>query len=190
MALSLHVFFSRYIHNKFLFIKGINMFNKVTKLLATIALTGWMSLANATLIFDFSWDSEGGKISGEILGLVDNTAQQVASAVIVNSINGAPVFLDFLVDTSIDPESISSFAVSDGVITDYNFYGFFSGRTLDIYKLLAWAQLSGGGEGFYHARSDSTVEFVNRVTVPEPGSVILVLLGLAGLSFARYRKQS
>jgi len=31
---------------------------------------------------------------------------------------------------------------------------------------------------------------INRVTVPEPDSVILLLLGLAGLSFARYRKQS
>jgi hypothetical protein len=57
------------------------MFKKIAKLLGAIALTGWMGVANATLIFDFSWDSSNGKVTGEILGLVDNELSQVASII-------------------------------------------------------------------------------------------------------------
>ncbi|MFT5544041.1 MAG: hypothetical protein ACI96N_003260 [Arenicella sp.] len=57
------------------------MFKKIAKLLGAIALTGWMGVANATLIFDFSWDSSNGKVTGEILGLVDNDLSQVASII-------------------------------------------------------------------------------------------------------------
>ncbi|WP_442855288.1 PEP-CTERM sorting domain-containing protein [Colwellia sp. PAMC 20917] len=40
---------------------------------------------------------------------------------------------------------------------------------------------------FYAA--SSVVEKI-RVDVPEPGTLIMLSLGLAGLSFSRYRKQS
>jgi hypothetical protein len=52
---------------------------------------------------------------------------------------------------------------------------------------LAESLFLNGNEGVYNAVVVGF--FGKRVTVPEPSSVILMLLGLAGLSFARYRKQ-
>jgi hypothetical protein len=178
----------------FMFIKGIYMFNKVTKLLVTIALTGWMGVANATLIFDFSWDSSNGKISGEILGLMDNVGGQAASAVIVTEIAGTKVHLDFLDDSSYY-EIFNNFDVSAGELSVVRFQSFsysaggdnirFSGTfssSLNLY-------ISATDTNYGLSSSRTNTVFKNRVTVPEPDSIILVLLGLAGLSFARYRKQ-
>jgi hypothetical protein len=167
------------------------MFKKVTKLLGAIALTGWMGVANASLIFDFSWDSSNGKISGEILGLVDNNASQSASAIILTGIDGVSVQIDFL-DTNIFSVVFNSFSVSGGVMVSLGVYAD------DLYgSFFAMWSLTGGNYFSaaphnleYIASPGSGIKFVNRVTVPEPDSVILVLLGLAGLSFARYRRQS
>jgi hypothetical protein len=47
----------------------LKMFKKVTKHIIAIALTGWMGVANATLIIDFSWDGRNGEVNGVIEGL-------------------------------------------------------------------------------------------------------------------------
>jgi hypothetical protein len=197
------LFWKRYIHNKFLFIKGTNMFNKVTKLLAIIALTGWMGVANATLIFDFSWDSSNGKISGEILGLTNVVGPQGATAVVITSINGDDVSLDVVNDDDwIRVENV--FKVVGGEIVEANFSA--KGTVEDLIFRFSLSLEDDGYYGKYvfypiqdHSGLDSgsnpsslmpSARFVNRVTVPEPNSVLLVSLGLAGLSFARYRKQS
>jgi hypothetical protein len=173
------------------------MFKKVTNLLLTIALTGWMGVANATLIFDFSLDSSEGKISGEILGLLDNVDDQSASAVRVTEIDGNTVNLGWNADDSGSWEvpKYNNFDVSDGELERIDFYY----RNGDNVVRLIYDKIEFGNgyfefqeRGYDYASPKYKTGFTiaNRVTVPEPDSVILVLLGLAGLSFARYRKQS
>jgi hypothetical protein len=94
------------------------MFKKVTKMLLTIALTGWMGVANATLIFDFSLNSNDGKFSGEILGLLDNVDDQSASSVTVTDIYGNTVGW---VAGSSDVPLINIFDVSDGELVNTGF---------------------------------------------------------------------
>jgi hypothetical protein len=167
------------------------MFKKVTKLLGAIALTGWMGVANASLIFDFSWDSSNGKISGEILGLVDNNASQSASAIILTGIDGVSVQIDFL-DTNTFNVITNSFSVSGGVVDFVDVFAMDpNGSFFSIWSFSGGNYVTAAPSNRqYIASPGSGIKFVNRVTVPEPDSVILVLLGLAGLSFARYRRQS
>ncbi|PKG99503.1 PEP-CTERM sorting domain-containing protein [Paraglaciecola sp. MB-3u-78] len=170
------------------------MFKKVTKLLGAIALAGWMGVANASLIFDFSWESSNGKISGEILGLVDNASLQAASGVIITIVDGDADYIDFL--APFYNVSNNLFSVSGGVMVTSEFYAF-APNPVSFFR---FNRFSGTAEyylfndtitppSYYDSFTGSGIKFVNRVTVPEPGSVILVLLGLAGLSFTRYRKQ-
>jgi hypothetical protein len=170
------------------------MFKVVTRILGVIALTGWMGAANAALIFDFSWGSDDGKIIGEIYGLSDNVDGLRATGIVLTSIGGQQVNIDTINDPFWDV-TINTFVVLNKSIVGFDFLAWNSydtnTRTLNF----------NSGEGyvsFIHRdylwnretryRSE-TFSFVNRVTVPEPSSVILMLLGLAGLSFARYRKQ-
>ena len=173
------------------------MFNKVTKMLLTIALTGWMGIANATLIFDFSWDSSNGKIIGEIYGLSDDGDNMGATGLVLTSVGGMQVNYNVFEDIGWTVYS-NLFDVTYGEVQDSSFYAnYLTGsisRTIKMYRDTTW--FGGpvdeelyliGNEGFYYANGVGF--FGKRVTVPEPSSVILMLLGLAGLSFARYRKQ-
>jgi len=94
------------------------MFNKVTKMLLTIALTGWMGIANATLIFDFSLDSNGGKISGQIFGLLDNVQAQSASTVTITDFHGDMVNIDLSVGVNAD-FWVSDFNVNGGELVSF-----------------------------------------------------------------------
>jgi hypothetical protein len=166
------------------------MFKMVTKILGVIALTGWMGAANATLIFDFSWDSDNGKIIGEIYGLSDNGYNLEASGLVLTSVGGLQVSIDVFNGPLWDVE-YNSFYVFDGKVVGAVFvstvsfpdnYFFIDCRDLerDCYVNYIGPGIDYGDDG---------ISVVKRVTVPEPSSVILMLLGLAGLSFARYRKQ-
>ena len=168
------------------------MFKMVTKILGVIALTGWMGAANAALIFDFSWDSDNGKIIGEIYGLSDNGDNLEASGLVLTSVGGMQVSIDVFNDPNWLTD-YNTFDVSEGFITNFNFLSSYRTdgvgsvvRVLDIFSFLGFVSYTEGGVRYY----SEEFAFVNRVTVPEPSSVILMLLGLAGLSFARYRKQS
>ncbi|MFT4725473.1 MAG: hypothetical protein ACI9LX_000320 [Paraglaciecola sp.] len=164
----------------------IEMYKKVTKLLGAIALTGWMGVANATLIFDFSWDSPEGEVTGVIEGLIDSPIEQEALQVTITSL--------------------------DGIATDFDLIGgsqrVFTNEFIVVNKELVVAVLASSGPEFYLRMFSNTAYFefyggqgvveyqsfsapiLNRVSVPEPSTVILLSLGLAGLSFVRYRKQS
>ena len=166
------------------------MFKMVTKILGVIALTGWMGAANAALIFDFSWNSDNGKINGEIYGLSDNGYNLEASGLVLTSVGGLQVSIDVFNGPLWDVE-FNSFDVFDGEVMRVEFvsavsfpdkYFFIDCRFLDLdcYVNYIGPGIDYGGTG---------ISVVKRVTVPEPSSVILMLLGLAGLSFARYRKQ-
>jgi hypothetical protein len=174
------------------------MFKRVNKMLLTIALTGWMGVANATLIFDFSYDSSYGKISGEILGLLDNVDGQAASAFIITDLSGITVDRRFEGSNIVTIMS-NMFDVRGGELVkiDYKVLGAdYWGKYATLHIFYDAIGDSGhfitdvdfGWDDIYDFSPEFTI--ANRVTVPEPDSVILVLLGLAGLSFARYRKQS
>jgi hypothetical protein len=166
------------------------MFKMVTKILGVIALTGWMGVANATLIFDFSWDSDNGEIIGEIYGLSDDGVNMEATGFVLTSVGGMQVNINVFEDGDWQVYT-NDFDVRGGQLIGIEFFAVYD----DI-----------GGGFIYLAKSDMVINFdyyggsytmlstgvgsfVKRVTVPEPSSVILMLLGLAGLSFARYRKQ-
>jgi hypothetical protein len=164
------------------------MFKMVTKILGVIALTGWMGAANAALIFDFSWDSDNGKIIGEIYGLTDNGDNLSATGIVLSSIDAMQVNIDVMNDPYWSVV-FNDFDVAYGRIVNAHIFTYFydgtTNRDFEIRTDRSYAKLNDGH------REYSTEEFAfdNRVTVPEPSSVILMLLGLAGLSFARYRKQ-
>jgi hypothetical protein len=167
------------------------MFKMVTRILGVIALTGWMGAANATLIFDFSWDSDNGEIIGEIYGLSDNGESMAATGIVLTSIDGMQVNINVM-DVPSWIVEYNDFDVSDGFITNFDFLSSHSDiygqetMSFDIFSEEGYVIYEDGVDDYYAEK----FAFVNRVTVPEPSSVILMLLGLAGLSFARYRKQS
>ena len=162
------------------------MFRKVTKLLGAIALTGWMGVANATLIFDFSWDSSEGAVTGVIEGLIDSPIEQEAVQVTITSLNGIATDFDLIGGSQIvytnEFKVVNKnleVAVLNSAATKY--YLKLSTNTAYFEYL--------GMQGKVEYQSPSAPIF-NRVSVPEPSTVILLSLGLAGLSFVRYRKQS
>ena len=167
------------------------MFKMVTRILGVIALTGWMGAANATLIFDFSWDSDNGEIIGEIYGLSDNGVHQAATGIVLTSIDAMQVNIDVFDDPFWDVK-FNVFDVASGKITYVDFFSQFDDVVIDRrFSMFSRGPIPDGFyiDGFVSYIVDGAVAFDNRVTVPEPSSVILMLLGLAGLSFARYRKQ-
>ena len=178
------------------------MFKQVTKLLGAIAVTGWMGVANATLIFDFSWDSADGQIIGVIEGLEDVPGTQSARSVTLISANNVSLNIDYA-----DRPYFNAFSVIDGELSQVEFYGFWElsgGRLTEL--LMCTGQCTGGSaiwgvrgptaqfyDDWYSDRyrfAITTPVYTNRATVPEPSTVILLSLGLAGLSLVRYRKLS
>jgi len=170
-------------------LKDTGMFKMVSKILGVIALTGWMGVANATLIFDFSWDSSNGKIIGEIYGLSNDGGNMGATGLVLTSVGGMQVNINVFEDDDWHVNT-NLFEVKDGELIDASFraWSFHKGyRKFGIDGTSSYRRL------VYNDYNDSyragSGLFVKRVTVPEPSMVILMLLGLAGLSFARYRKQ-
>jgi hypothetical protein len=171
------------------------MFTKVTKILGVIALTGWMGAANAALIVDFSWDSKNGKIIGEIYGLSDNGENLEASGLILTSVGGMQVNIDVFDDEVWRIEE-NKFNVRNGLLVKDTLFSagganvFYPLFLIEVrHKRYSGGYYITGGAQWHEFESQYGVSIANRVLVPEPSSVILMLLGLAGLSFARYRKQ-
>jgi hypothetical protein len=167
------------------------MIKRFTKILGVIALTGWMGVANATLIFEFSWDSSDGKIIGEIYGLSDDGINMEATGFVLTSVGGIQVNISVFEDDGWQVFG-NEFDVSDGELGNIYFNAVSNSPDIGAVELDNKYKINDffnyEGDTFrYHATK--YVSVVKRVTVPEPSSVILMLLGLVGLSFARYRKQ-
>ena len=184
------------------------MFKKVTKLLGAIALTGWMGVANATLIFDFSWDSAGGQIIGVIEGLEEIPGIQQATSVTLISANNDALNTDYVGFPSENTVYNNAFSVVNGEISSVYFHGvrtYYKGRFRRDSNLfmcggcqrdssqppveVSASWYDRGRDDFLWAAT-APPRFERRVTVPEPSTVILLSLGLAGLSLVRYRKLS
>jgi hypothetical protein len=165
------------------------MFSMVSKILGVIALSGWMGVANATLIFDFSWDSSNGKIIGEIYGLSDDGVDLNATGFVLTTVGGMQVNINVFEDDEWEVFGNSFDVLGGEIIGAYLEAETFNTVSYLIVRrsptIIRYNEFSDGADSYVSLAG----EFVKRVTVPEPSSVILMLLGLAGLSFARYRKQ-
>jgi hypothetical protein len=183
------------------------MFKIVTKLLGAIALTGWMGVANATLIFDFSFQFESGlETRGEIRFLGNSDLLQSATSVTLTRAFGYDVAIivhryqiDYFGEHCVGVCTVfeNEFIVKDDKVMSYAFSAKVVSRPPhnSPYATLFMQNNGYGGTIYYdwlgNPTGGSQVSFSKReVTVPEPGTVILLSLGLAGLSFARYRRQS
>jgi hypothetical protein len=193
----------------------LEMIKKVIKLLGAIALTGWLGAANASLIFDFSFeDSNGIKITGEITGLQDNLSSQEASGVRILSVSdsdsgiyGFNVLQDVLNPdtgyfTKLSPFDENLFNVSNGVIVLSNFIvqiDKIGGYPTNQLTISINSSILGEG-GFLFVTEccefDGTTRDFSRQgpviftqRVPEPGTVIILSLGLVGLTFSQYRRK-
>jgi hypothetical protein len=173
---------------------------KVIKLACTLLMTAWVSSANASLIFDFSFTDilqNNAKVTGEILGLSNNDTGAASSVrVLSNSegygvgeyvgspgensfvvLNDSIIFVDFL--------AMGRLNISPSVLN--------SSLRMSMDTNLRLAGLTPSADSVSAVVNSSLTQlvFVKRnVPVPAPSSLILLSLGLAGLSFARYRKQS
>jgi hypothetical protein len=172
------------------------MFKIIAKLLGAIALTGWMGIANATLIFDFSWEESGLETRGEIRLLGNSILEQAATRVTLTKLNDVEVDLEFIGGAA--TVVYNAFIVNNNKISSVSFEAFIGSSdqfddsfiaSLFINPLEAEAIIRLSQSTYNYGFGN--YELLKReVTVPEPGTVILLSLGLAGLSFAQYRRQS
>lgn len=166
---------------------------KIIKLTCALLLSAWVSSANASLIFDFSFtdiDNGGGVVSGEILGLSDNASGAASSLRILTNSGG------FGVGEYVGNPIFNYFTVSNGVLTFIDFLSF--GSTNNAPDVLdSTFRLSDTRVGMTNNPNQSSARLhaeqsfeisLRSVNVPEPGTVILFSLGIAGLFASRNRK--
>jgi hypothetical protein len=176
---------------------------KVIRLACTLLMTAWVSSANASLIFDFSFTdifNNNAKVTGEILGLSNNNFGAASSVRVLSNSQG------YGVGEYVGMPVNNMFEVLNGSIVTANFKSLgllnstpnVTGSSLKLfYGGIGFVQYevgissNGASVGTTTNNPLSQLVFEKRnVPVPAPSSLILLSLGLAGLSFARYRKQS
>lgn len=190
----------------------MEMFKKAINLLGAIALTGWLGAANASLIFDFSFeDSNGIKITGEITGLQDNLSSQEALGVRILSVSDSGIYGFNVLQDVLNPDTgyftsaslyENLFNVSNGVIVLSNFLVQIEkiGGTPKNELAISINSARLGEGGFLFVSECCEIDGTERVfarqgpviftqRIPEPGTVIILLLGLVGLTFSRYRRK-
>jgi hypothetical protein len=182
------------------------MFNNIKRVAAVIALTGWMGVANASLIFDFSYGTTGNELIGEITGLVDGIDGQSQSAdrisfTIATGIYSSLRYSDF--GTYLERRTIT-LPYNEFVLKDKTIVGFRLNVGSECPRFTHGCGLLYMNDGEFIWRGADVGQntrvgpeefngFVNRVDptpAPEPSAVFLLALGLAGVSFSRYKKKS
>jgi hypothetical protein len=175
------------------------MTKKITNIIIVLMFSGWVGAANASLIFDFSFTNAangGGVVTGEILGLSDNATGAATSVRVLTNTAGFGIG-----EYAVDPYE-NLFEVSNGQLVGYNFESWRCYRVapcvLDFILVFSQSRSTAVGLSFAGSGTVATdghnfvasLRVVPDTTVPAPGTVMLLLLGTAGLLASRYRKQS
>jgi len=183
------------------------MFNNIKRVAAVIALTGWMGVANASLIFDFSYGTTGNELVGEITGLVDGIDGQSQSAASISFTTTTGIYeafqnISFLTPIEISYAEDNTFRLFSRQIAfiEFEFEAFvadYGGKESIFWSLRfetdGYIKASSNRFASANARKSDFNGFVNRVAptpAPEPSALFLLALGLAGVSFSRYKKKS
>ena len=184
---------------------------KILKLAAALLMTVWVSSAHATLIFDFNFTDVDGNtvISGEILGLVDDaTSSATAINYFIRPSEWRAEFEGVMETNANIVVNRNRFIVEKGelisggiTLTQFQLrYQFLISRFIlrvegdngvERVELVDRFRLNGGDVDVDILIEDyAAMSITRRVIVPEPTTFILMSLGIAGLSFSRYRRRS
>ena len=168
-------------------------------LLAAVAVSSPAVAGPLTFDFEFSDEfSAGDTVSGRILGLEDNLADQAATQIIIDDVTDGLVFqalVEGLDVTTLANQVANSFTVTDGVITDATFEAFEpalggvlifcinrDGCTGPGSVAMNYVGAIGIGDDIANADGLGGVTFS---VVPGPAPAALLLGGLIGLAAAR-----
>ncbi|AOW75829.1 hypothetical protein A3Q34_02525 [Colwellia sp. PAMC 20917] len=107
----------------------------------------------------------------------------VLSSAIIGSESGAVLSVDVLTGIRYNGDSYDTYALGE------HYGGWMAGHSSQTNSNWVANGVSSPFAEYSFYAASSVVEKI-RVDVPEPGTLIMLSLGLAGLSFSRYRKQS
>jgi hypothetical protein len=192
------------------------IFKKVTRVLAACALTACMGVANASSTYDFYWCdlASGNEVFGYITGLQDIEGRQAATSVVTLPNDIMPTEINYVTDSGyrnyigglinifeLDTEGNIIFSYFEAIPDLWSDLSGFTLRVNDYASTGTWqnrlyskpedCQTPLHDISYCLLSTSGVAQFARRIEiVTEPGSVILLSLGLAGLAFSRYRKQS
>lgn len=167
------------------------------------------------IVYEFSFSNVIGTVPGTITGRIGidflssptDSGTGAASSIEILSAPGAiPASTEGDIVTAWMTQAINTFTVTAGIITDYQF-GASEGATPGLndnvfclnnggFFVVGGVYICGPGENYfgdafsyvYNVDGISAVTF-RRISVPEPGTLILFGIGLAALGLTRRRKK-
>ena len=170
---------------------------KITRVLAALAFSGWAGMAQASLIYSFSFENVlngGGSVTGLIHGLNEGTGAASSVEVLSNS-------LGFGLGEYVGLPTFNVWTVTGGVITAFDFLSFGINNSFpdETDSTLFFDSIIQAGASFRAGLSnlpnsvttgdstlsseDISLNFV-QVPVPAPATLPLLALGLAAIVFS------